>query len=462
MHLDSLAGKRSPKAIRKALKQLYTGSGAYHLAYEDAMERIEGQLGDQEELAKQVLSWISCAKRPLSTTELQHALGIEVGEAELDPENIPHIEDIVSVCAGLVTVDAETGIIRLVHYTTQEYFRLTWKRWFPNAENNITNVCITYLSFRTFKNGPCNTDYELNARLNSYQFYEYAVCNWGHHVRKTEMASRDVIQFLQSEDHLAAHFQVWIVATHRQVGIWAFPRQMTGLHTAAFFNVPEAGKVLVSTDKDLNPKDGYGRTPLSWAAVNGHEAMVKLLLETGKVDVDHRADFDGRTPLFLAAKNGHDAIVQMLLETGRVDINTVEALECRTPISWASMNGHEAVVKMLLHTGKVDVNLRDTSGRTPLSYAVKNGHEVVVKMLLNTGNIETRLNGRCSQTALSWAAENGYQVVVKMLLTSGRLDVNLRDDTGRTPLSRASENGHKTVVKMLLDSYWKAQGRVCK
>jgi len=74
LHLESLTGKRSPKAIRAALKNLATGSGAYDHAYEDAMERIDSQIKDQEELAKQVLSWITCAKRPLTTSELQHAL----------------------------------------------------------------------------------------------------------------------------------------------------------------------------------------------------------------------------------------------------------------------------------------------------------------------------------------------------------------------------------------------------
>ena len=69
------------------------------------MERIEGQVVDQEELAKQVLSWITCAKRPLTTSELQHALGVEVGESVLDEDNSPQVEDIVSVCSGLVTVD---------------------------------------------------------------------------------------------------------------------------------------------------------------------------------------------------------------------------------------------------------------------------------------------------------------------------------------------------------------------
>jgi hypothetical protein len=82
------------------------------------MDRIEGQLQDQEELAKQVLSWITCTKRPLTILELQHALAIEVGNSELDKENLPQIEDMVSVCAGLVTINKQSRIIRLVYYIT--------------------------------------------------------------------------------------------------------------------------------------------------------------------------------------------------------------------------------------------------------------------------------------------------------------------------------------------------------
>ncbi|KAL2197095.1 hypothetical protein P885DRAFT_77574 [Corynascus similis CBS 632.67] len=179
LHLDSLKGKRSAKAVRAALETLHTGSQAYDHAYKDAMDRIEGQFKDQEELAKQVISWITCAKRPLSTTELQIALGVEVGEAELDPDNIPLVQDIVSVCAGLVTVDEESKIIRLVHYTTQEYFVRTWKRWFPNAQVDITDICATYLSFRSFESGFCRTDAEFEDRLRTNRLYDYAARYWG-------------------------------------------------------------------------------------------------------------------------------------------------------------------------------------------------------------------------------------------------------------------------------------------
>jgi len=132
----------------------------YDHAYKEAMERIGGQIPDSQELAKQVLSWITCATRPLTALELRHALAVEINGSKLDGENLPEIEDMVSVCAGLVTVDEESSIIRLVHYTTQEYFERTWKDWFPNAQTDIAITCITYLSFDAFEAGFCPTDDE--------------------------------------------------------------------------------------------------------------------------------------------------------------------------------------------------------------------------------------------------------------------------------------------------------------
>jgi ankyrin repeat protein len=46
---------------------------------------------------------------------------------------------------------------------------------------------------------------------------------------------------------------------------------------------------------------------------------VKLLLETGKVDISARDQSD-RSSLLLAAGNGHEGVVKLLLETGKVDV----------------------------------------------------------------------------------------------------------------------------------------------
>jgi ankyrin repeat protein len=40
-------------------------------------------------------------------------------------------------------------------------------------------------------------------------------------------------------------------------------------------------KLLLEKSADLNFQDNNGRTPLSWAAEKGHEAIVMLLFEKG-------------------------------------------------------------------------------------------------------------------------------------------------------------------------------------
>jgi hypothetical protein len=177
LHLDSLIGKKSPKALRTALKKLPKGSEAYDDAYKEAMERIESQLPDSRELAKQALLLITCARRPLTTLELRHALAVEVGESEFDEENLPEIEDVVSGCAGLATVDEECDIIRLVHYTTQEYFERTLGIWFPNAQKDIMTILVTYLSFDVFAAGFCEDSKGFEARQRSNPLYDYAALN---------------------------------------------------------------------------------------------------------------------------------------------------------------------------------------------------------------------------------------------------------------------------------------------
>jgi ankyrin repeat protein len=520
LHLDSLTGKRSPKAIRSALQQLPKGLNALDSAYKEAMERIESQVRDSQELANQVLSWITCARRPLTTTELQHALAVEIGESELDLENISEVEDIVSVCAGLVTVDKESDIIRLVHYTTQEYFQRTQNFWLPNAQRDIARSCVTYLLFDAFETGFCQTDDEFEARLRFNVLYDYATQNWGHHARvaSTEV-ERLTMNLLENEASLSASSQAMIassqamIASRGHVIIHGYsqkaPRHMRGVHVAAYFGLREAITAILNCTQDPDPKNEHGRTPLSFAAEQGHSAVVQLLLAAGGVDPDSKTsrsgpyfgigttpllfaakkghsavvrqliatkgvnadskDVWGRTPLSLAAEQGHESVVQLLLVTDGVDVNSevvdklgrspIKGLGMplgfvpgRTPMSFAAANGHERVVRLLLAKEGIDVDKATEYGRTPLSFAAEQGHELVVRMLLATNNVDINLRDtEDGRTALSFAAENGCEAVVKLLLDQGA-DPDSKDNTyGRTPLSFAAINGHMVVVKLLLD-----------
>jgi hypothetical protein len=158
--------------------------------YNQTMERIEDQIRETRELAKQILFWIFYARRPLSTEEIRHALAVKIRSAKLDKDYLPSANLVRSLCLGLVTIDGESGMIRLVHYTTQEYFRRTQSRWFPDAELEIVKTCITYLSFHTFQTGFCEDDAEFETRLQSNVLYDYAARNWGHHAGEASIRAR--------------------------------------------------------------------------------------------------------------------------------------------------------------------------------------------------------------------------------------------------------------------------------
>jgi len=379
------------------LKNLATGSGAYDQAYKDAMERISSQIKDQEELAKQVLSWITCAKRPLTTSELQHALAVEIGEPQLDKDNIPEVEDIVSVCGGLVTIDEESEIIRLVHYTTQEYFERTQKQWFPDAQTNITMICVTYLSFDVFRSGICQSDDEFEERLRSNQLYRYAARNWGHHARKAlylsegvslekedkakfEATIQAVLDFLMRTTEVEAASQALIAKKRRPNDLkysQEIPRHQTGLHLAAYFGVKVIVQLLLELGADVTAADPNRWTPLHSACSSGHLEVVQLLLEKG-VDVDAK-DKLRRTPLFYAAEEGNKAIIELLLATNRVDVDSLDHHNW-TPVSMAAKMGHKDVLALLLNQSH-NWNAQNTFGQTPLWWARRNGYPEIADFL---------------------------------------------------------------------------------
>jgi hypothetical protein len=168
-------------------------------------------------------------------------------------------------------------------------------------------------------------------------------------------------------------------------------------------------------------------TPLQRAAKNGHELVVKLLLEAGKFYKDAE-DRHGRTPLSWAAEMGHEAVVRLLLETGKDDTGTADEHQ-RTPLSLAAEQGHEAIVKMLLETGKVDPNTKDNCGRTPLHMAADKGHEAIVKMLIETGKADPNAGDIYGRTPLLMAAEKGHEAIAKIPLKTGEADLTLQMST---------------------------------
>ncbi|EXK24229.1 hypothetical protein FOMG_19035 [Fusarium oxysporum f. sp. melonis 26406] len=470
IYLQFLKDKVTENDVRRALEGIQrqkevSGGNKHKLlssAYDQAIERINTQETGLRELAIRVLSWITCAKRQLTTIELQHALATKMGNRTLDTGDMVPIEDIVAVCAGLVTVDKESDIIRLAHYTTQQYFNDKQNELFPNAESNIITACVTYLSFDAFGSGLCRTHQEFEERMRLYPFYHYSAHHWGDHAREVPSLCQEAVDFLDSGTMVEACIQSLMYRNCGYFQGWQFneyvPKQMTGLHLAAYLGIKDGVQIL-SIRNPMNHKDRYGRIALSYAAMRGNEAIVKLLLDTEKVDVDAR-DEEGRTPLSWAAWSGHEPIVKLLLDTGKVDIDARDE-EGRTPFLWAADEGHESVVKLLLDREKevdvdardksVDVDTRDEEGRTPFLLAAWSGHEPIVKLLLDTGKVDIDARDEEGRTPLSWAAEGGSESIVKLLVDTGKVDIDSPDEEGRTPLWWATWSGHEAIVKLFLD-----------
>jgi hypothetical protein len=178
LHMASLSTKPNRKAVREALEKLPEQLDS---TYDEVMRRIENQNSDDRKIAQRVLGWISFAKRPLSLLELQHALATEPRTESFDEDNVMDQELITSTCAGLVFVDEESNIVRLVHYSTQEYFARHCHELFPTAEREISEVCLTYLMFQSEpgSEGP---------------FHSYALEYLGAHIRgDLELTLQDMV-----------------------------------------------------------------------------------------------------------------------------------------------------------------------------------------------------------------------------------------------------------------------------
>ena len=204
---------------------------------------------------------------------------------------------------------------------------------------------------------------------------------------------------------------------------------------------------------DLDARDKYGRTALSWAAEEGNYPVVQLLL--ARMTNPMASDIHNRTPLWFAAHYGHESVVRLWLEaTDAIDLNHTSK-DGETPLAVAAAAGHTGVMEALLGCTGIAVNAVDVYGRTPLICAFEGGDscsEAVSLLQANGAVMDTTLKSPSGRALLWENAASGNALAVKLLLEAGCLDVNVRDEDGDldTPLGCAAKGGHKGVVRLLL------------
>ncbi len=187
---------------------------------------------------------------------------------------------------------------------------------------------------------------------------------------------------------------------------------------------------------------------LWWAAQNGHEEVVRLLLLLAGVDnLDLEAtDRSKVTPLAIAVDKGHDNICRLLLEHGA-------NIECRdeylmTPLVIAAVWGWGVIARLLLESG-ADPHTQSVGEETPLIRAAWVGHKEIARLLLDKG-VDPNHKSEIGKAALSYAAQQGHVDIVALLLERGA-DIDTRDSASRTPLWCAVRyQGGPEVIRLLL------------
>jgi ankyrin repeat protein len=176
------------------------------------------------------------------------------------------------------------------------------------------------------------------------------------------------------------------------------------LTTAQLYNTVEnedieAVRTCLEGSIDIRAADSLGRTVLHKVALNGNEAMAKLLLDKG-ADVSI-TDTKGFTSLHLAAIKGWYDLTVLFLDHGAnvsaytryefdaIELNKETEVQAQ-PLHLAAMNGHLEVSRMLLDRG-ADVHAKLESehrkAASPLRLAVEVPHLPVVELLVERGDV---------------------------------------------------------------------------
>ena len=471
--MDSLRDKTSIKSVKKALQTLPEGVNGLDLAYDGALRRIESQRDGFRFLAKRLLGWLTYSKRLMTITEVQHALAIEPNTQDLDEENLSDVDEIVSFCAGLVVVNEEKGILRLVHYTTQEYLTRNGDEILHTAQQDNAVSCLTYLLYDQFGDGWATRKGETivrwvysrsrGRRLEKYPFLDYAARYWSTHagVCGQQNVKELMMRFVKDDCRVSAASQVMLVLDECYGLLQDFEDTMTrspvsAMHLIAYLGDAHTMSELLNQGFEVNALDAMHKTPLWWAALQGHQGVVDLLLSQKNVNVNSRGllrtgadkQLHNETPLGIAVCAGKAKIVERLIEREDVDVNLPDGYNC-SPLISAAQRGHSAIVGLLLTRKDIDVNARNIYGETPLCCAANYGQEDIVRQLLNIEDTQVNCLDEEGYSPLAMAAHQGHEDVVKLLLCHANIDVNTKDDDGETALHIAARWGYAPVVKLL-------------
>ncbi|OAG39602.1 hypothetical protein AYO21_06246 [Fonsecaea monophora] len=461
LHCDTLATKTKPRDVLQALKAFAQGGDALDRAYMDTLQRIQSQPEEHSTLARKVLVCVAFSVRPLTLDEIRHALAVDEETKELDPEyDLDDPDDVISSCAGLVTIDSETQIVRLVHYTTQSFLESLGSRLMPYPHDFLASCCLNYLFLDAFAD--CHFDGKSTIdQKDAFPFAAYSAQYWIWHVSSGSdnvSLRQRAFSFLDNTGRVTATLRLSHLHSANVHGLCA-------LHLLAFIGSNDWITDYISRGPQTHQNERVNGVCLE---CRESAAEFRRRLGDDKTSwVTLLTSWRGssqRTPLWYAIDQRHVSTANLLIDLNNGILNDLDD-HGLPPLSFALQSRLEAVpLRILAEPEAISwYQHRGSVYETYLHYAALCGDEAVVDRLLelisaldssearNIAISYTTAQNKWGGTALSHAARLGCLGIVKKLLAySGGRELNVADKEGCTPLHAAASVGSLEVVQYLM------------
>lgn len=203
----------------------------------------------------------------------------------------------------------------------------------------------------------------------------------------------------------------------------------------------------IAAGEKLDASSRGGMTALHWAAKNGSQEIVEILLAN---EADPNAGNKvGKTPIAMAAESGHMAVLQELVARGG-KIDTTDEIG-GTPLLWAAaLSKKPETVAYLIEQG-ADVNVIDSNGMTPLIWAAGIGQPGSVELLVGKGADLEIVEIHQKETALMRAARIGNPENLRILVDA-KANLEKTNLLGQSAVIIACSSAPVEKIQILVDA----------